>query len=121
MLSFTTGYRRVTERDLRKDMRLHYPILSVRIGDLLCETVDWSLGGMRVANYTGCSQVGDTVELVVEVSDGGGDWQMRCQARVVRVSALKGEIALQFEELGPKIFDFLEHCWSRHSKRPHST
>lgn len=121
MLSFTTGYRRVAERNFRKDMRLQYPILSVRIGDQLCETVDWSLGGMRVANYTGGSQVGDTVELEVEVKDSGGDWHMRCQARVVRMSPLKSEIALQFEELGPKIFNFLEHCWSRHNKRPLST
>lgn len=120
MLSFTTSYRRVAERNFRKDIRVQYPILSVRIGDLLCETVDWSLGGMRAANYTGAGQAGDIVELDVEIKDGGGDWRMRCQARVVRVNPLKGEIALQFEELSSKIFDFLEYCWSRQGKPPRS-
>lgn len=112
MSSFTMGYRNVGKRDHRRDKRLPLPIFTIRLDGLICDTVNWSLGGLLVSGYTGNHKADDLLDVDIKIKDTSGDYAMKITARVVRVDSKTQQVALRFEEMSPLIYDFFERSFS---------
>jgi hypothetical protein len=112
MSSFTMSYRKVGNRDHRRDKRLPLPIFTIRLNGLVCDTLNWSLGGLLVTGYTGQHNADDQIEVDIKIKDTTGDFAMKVAARVVRVDQKSEQIALRFEEMSPLIYDFFERSFS---------
>jgi len=112
MSSFTMSYRKVGNRDNRRDKRLPLPVFTIRVNGLICDTVNWSLGGLLVSGYTGQNNADDLIEVDVKIKDATGDFALKLTARVVRVDSKSEQIALRFEEMSPLIYDFFERSFS---------
>jgi hypothetical protein len=112
MSSFTMSYRKVGNRDHRRDKRLPLPIFTIRLDGLVCDTLNWSLGGLLVTGYTGQHNADDLIDVDIKIKDAVGDFTMKLTARVVRVDQKAEQIALRFEEMSPLIYDFFERSFS---------
>jgi len=119
MSSFTMGYRKVGNRDHRRDKRLPLPIFSIRLDGLICDTLNWSLGGLLVSGYTGQHNADDLIDVDIKIKDTAGDFAMKITARVIRVDAKAEQIALRFEEMSPVIYDFFERSFSARFRGRH--
>jgi len=122
MSSFTMSYRKVGNREHRRDKRLPLPIFNIRLDGLICDTINWSLGGLLVSNYEGEHKGDDLIDVDIKIKDTTGDYAMKVAARVVRVDKKNKTIALRFEEMSPLIYDFFERSFaarfrSRHNNR----
>ena len=93
-----------TER--RRDKRLSMPPLSVSFDGGSYGTVDWSLGGLLVAEYFGPAAPGDEVEGTIQILADATSHPFR--AVVVRRDSATGELALNFIELSDSAFSLLE-------------
>lgn len=113
MSSFTQGYRKVRGPEHRKDKRLPLPIFTVKVDGALCETVNWSLGGLLIAGYEGGRSAEDLVEIDIKIKDGTADFRMKIAARVVRNDAKGRQLAIRFEEMSASIYDFFERCFAQ--------
>ncbi len=112
MSSFTMSYRKVGNRDNRRDKRMPLPVFTIRVGGMVCDTLNWSLGGLLVSGYTGHDKADDLIEVEVKIKDTDGNFALKVSARVVRVDAKSEQIALRFEEMSPLIYDFFERAFS---------
>jgi hypothetical protein len=112
MSSFTMSYRKVGNRDHRRDKRLPLPIFTVRINGQVCDTVNWSLGGLLVGGYVGIDRGEETVRVEIKLKDATGDYAIKATAKVIRVDNRTSTIALRFEEMSPLIYDFFERSFS---------
>jgi hypothetical protein len=112
MSSFTMSYRKVGNRDNRRDKRLPLPVFTVRLDGQVCDTLNWSLGGLLVTGYVGIHEPDDVVKLDIKIKDSTGDYAMKLNAKVIRVDQRSGSIALRFEEMSPLIYDFFERSFS---------
>ena len=112
MSSFTMSYRKVGNRDNRRDKRLPLPVFTIRLDGLVCDTLNWSLGGLLVTGYTGQHNADDLINVDIKIKDTTGDFAMKITARVIRVDPKTEQIALRFEEMNPLIYDFLERSFS---------
>ncbi|HEY4164097.1 MAG TPA: PilZ domain-containing protein [Dongiaceae bacterium] len=113
MSSFTMSYRKVGNRENRRDKRLPLPIFTILIGGLTCDTLNWSLGGLLVSGYTGNHQPDEAVDVDIKIKDATGDYTLKVTARVVRVDSRDKQIALRFEEMNPVIYDFFERSFAQ--------
>ena len=113
MSSFTMSYRKVGNREHRRDKRLPLPIFTLRIDGLICDTLNWSLGGLLVSGYEGNHQGEDLVNVDVKIKDATGDYALKLTARVVRVDQKNKTVALRFEEMSPVIYDFFERSFAQ--------
>ena len=113
MSSFTMSYRKVGNREHRRDKRLPLPIFTIRLDGLICETINWSLGGLLVSNYEGAHNADDLIDVDIKIKDTTGDYAMKITARVVRVDPKGKTIALRFEEMSPVIYDFFERSFAQ--------
>ncbi len=113
MSSFTMGFRKVRGPEHRKDKRLPLPIFTVKVDGTLCETVNWSLGGLLIAGYAGARSPEDPVEISIKIKDGTADFRMNIAARVVRVDPDGKHLAIRFEQMSTVIYDFFERCFSQ--------
>jgi hypothetical protein len=112
MSSFTMSYRKVGNRDNRRDKRLPLPIFTVRLNGQVCDTVNWSLGGLLVSGYVGVDKADDLMSVEIKVKDATGDYAVKTKAKVIRVDHRQNSIALRFEEMSPLIYDFFERSFS---------
>jgi hypothetical protein len=113
MSSFTMSYRKVGNREHRRDKRLPLPVFTLRLNGLICDTLNWSLGGLLVSGYEGQHQAEELVEVDIKIKDTTGDYALKITARVVRVDARNKTIALRFEEMSPVIYDFFERSFAQ--------
>ncbi len=113
MSSFTMSYRKVGNREHRRDKRLPLPIFTIRLNGLVCDTLNWSLGGLLVSGYEGQHDAEDLIEVDIKIKDTTGDYALKINARVVRVDQRNKTIALRFEEMSPVIYDFFERSFSQ--------
>lgn len=119
MSSFTMSYRKVGNRENRRDKRLPLPVFSIRLDGLVCDTINWSLGGLLVSGYEGQHKADDLIDVEIKIKDTAGDFSMRITARVVRIDHKNKTIALRFEEMSPVIYDFFERSFAqRFRNRP---
>jgi hypothetical protein len=113
MSSFTMSYRKVGNREHRRDKRLPLPVFTIRLDGLVCDTLNWSLGGLLISGYEGAHNSEDLVELDIKIKDATGDYGLKISARVVRVDQKNRTIALRFEEMSPLIYDFFERSFAQ--------
>jgi hypothetical protein len=119
MSSFTMSYRKVGNREHRRDKRLPLPIFTIRLDGLVCDTINWSLGGLLVSGYEGRHQAEELIDVDLKIKDTTGDYALKLTARVVRVDEKNKTIALRFEEMSPVIYDFFERSFAqRFRNRP---
>ena len=112
MSSFTMSFRKVGNRDNRRDKRLPLPVFTIRLDGLVCDTLNWSLGGLLVTGYSGQHKADDLIDVDIKIKDTTGDFAMKITARVIRVDERSEQIALRFEEMSPLIYDFCERSFS---------
>ncbi|HVT52773.1 MAG TPA: PilZ domain-containing protein [Dongiaceae bacterium] len=112
MSSFTMSYRKVGNRDNRRDKRLPLPVFTVRINGQVCDTLNWSLGGLLVTGYVGIDKPDDVVKVEIKIKDSTGDYAVKVSAKVIRVDHRANTIALRFEEMSPLIYDFFERSFA---------
>ena len=113
MSSFTMSYRKVGNREHRRDKRLPLPVFTIRLDGLVCDTLNWSLGGLLISGYEGAHKPDDVLEVAVKIKDTDGDYALKLNARVIRVDPKGKTIALQFEEMSPLIYDFFERSFAQ--------
>lgn len=113
MSSFTMGYSRVRGPEHRKDKRLPLPIFTVKVDGAICQTVNWSLGGLLIAGYEGARNEEDPVEIDIKIKDGAADFRMKIAAHVVRVDHSGKRLAIRFQEMSAPIYDFFERCFAQ--------
>jgi hypothetical protein len=116
MTSYTTGYQTVRGAERRRDRRLPLPIFTVRLDEVVYQTLNWSLGGLLIEGYSGTRAAGDTVQIEIKAKDNVADFRMKIAVKVIR--AVPGEsIALQFEAMDTAIYEFFERCFADRFKR----
>jgi hypothetical protein len=113
MSSFTMSYRKVGNREHRRDKRLPLPVFTIRLNGLVCDTINWSLGGLLVSGYDGNHQPDEQCEVAIKIKDTTGDYAIKLTTKVIRVDPRNKTIALQFEEMSPLIYDFFERSFSQ--------
>lgn len=122
MTSFTVGYRVIRGAEHRRDKRLQLPIFAVRIGDQVCETINWSLGGLLIRGFDAPAQPEMQFTMDIWVKDGPAgpenpDATLRVTAQLVRYDRPERLLAVKFADLTPTILDFFERSFSFHSRR----
>jgi len=113
MSSFTMSYRKVGNREHRRDKRLPLPVFTIRLDGLVCDTLNWSLGGLLISGYEGQHKADELVDVDIKIKEATGDYVLKITARVVRVDPKSKTIALRFEEMSPLIYDFFERSFSQ--------
>ena len=120
MSSFTMSYRKVGNREHRRDKRMPLPVFTIRLDGLVCDSINWSLGGLLISGYEGKHNAEDLIDVDIKIKDTSGDYSMKITARVVRVDQHAKTIALRFEEMSPLIYDFFERSFAQRfrNRRP---
>ncbi len=90
----------------RDNRRFTDPVLRVMIGREGFDTVDWSLGGLMLANYVGDLRPPMRLQIAFCLPVQGAAY-FAAQVRVVRRDDRKRHLSLKFERLGTGAFDFL--------------
>jgi hypothetical protein len=117
MSSYTLGYSLARGPEKRKDKRLPLPIFTVKIDGKTYATVNWSLGGLLVSEYDGEAIEDHVIKIDIKAKDDMAEFKLRIAARVIRNRTDRHELALKFEAMDPKVYDFFEQCFSRRFKR----
>lgn len=93
----------------RRDVRRSMPPLAVRIGDTVFRTVNWSLGGLALAE-AGALAAEAPIGTEVRGHFGPDEKHLPCPFRavVVRIEAETGVVAVHIIELPSESFTFLE-------------
>jgi hypothetical protein len=100
----------------RDNKRLNSPVLRVNIGTSGYNTIDWSIGGLQVAEYVGTLKQYGRVKIAV--SDGSPNatyYSVEC--RVTRVDHKKRALSLQFQALSRGMFDWLSGLQLQQTKK----
>jgi hypothetical protein len=121
MSSFTMGFRQVRGAEHRRDKRLPLPIFTVKVDGQEADTVNWSLGGLLVANYDGHLLVEMPVEIAIKIKDEHAEFAMKIGAKVVRNDRDKKLLAVKFDEMSPAIYDFFERGFTKRFHRGKSS
>ena len=108
-------YRKVGHREKRKDRRILFPLLSIRVEGITFDTVNWSFGGFMVEGAGADVRIGDYVSGTV-------GWQGRSfpfSGRVTRVGGEMGELAVSFTDISDDALLYLDSRLSEYlaSKR----
>jgi hypothetical protein len=112
-------YRKVGYREKRKDRRILFPNIEVRIEGVTFETTDWSFGGFRVESSDIELSVGDLIEGTL----GWGGVRFPFSGRVTRHGGETRELAVGFIEISDAAMLYLdrrlsEYLTTQRSPRP---
>jgi len=97
-------YRKVGYREKRKDRRVLFPLLSIRVEGSNFETVDWSFGGFRVEGSAVEIAVGDPVTGTL----GWNGVRFPFTGRVTRQGGEMRELAVSFTDISDAALMFLD-------------
>jgi len=97
-------YRKVGYREKRKDRRMLFPLLSIRVEGLTFETVNWSFGGFMVEGCDAELKVGDGVS----GSLGWGGVHFPFTGRVSRIGGDMRELAVSFLDISDAALLYLD-------------
>jgi hypothetical protein len=117
MTSFTMGFTTVRGAEHRRDKRMPLPVFTVRIAGQICDTLNWSLGGLLVENYDGHLLVEMPVAIEIKIKDEHAEFEMKIDAKVVRNDRENRRLAVKFEQMSPAIYDFFERGFSKRFQR----
>lgn len=95
-----------SQHEKRRDRRQLSPALEVTLDGSRYRTVDWSLGGLLLADYFGPLAPGDEVSGIVQVLADLSTYPFK--AVVVRRDSALGQLALNFTEVSNSAFSALE-------------
>ena len=95
-----------SHNERRRDKRLMSPPMSVSLDDVAYKAVDWSLGGVLIADYYGSAAPGDHLAGRIQILTDQSDHPFK--AVVVRRDSGAGQLALNFTELSESAFSLLE-------------
>lgn len=105
----TADLRTVAEdQKLRRFTRFADPRLVVGIGVQNYKTVDWSLGGLLVANFTMDLFPDTPVLLTLSIED--DDFKHKCPSRVVAIDAGKQTLAIRFDAGASALLPIMDRC-----------
>jgi len=97
-------YRKVGYREKRKDRRILFPLLSIRVEGLTFETVNWSFGGFMVENCDADLNVGDGVSGTV----GWNGVSFPFTGRINRTGGDMRELAVSFVDISDAALLYLD-------------
>ena len=100
--------------DARRDRRVVYPLLTVRIEGLDYTSVNWSLGGMRLRGYLRRER-GERISGSFQINGRGAVFLFK--ATVVRVDVQAGEFALNLIDLDRASYDHLDRTLAQRLAR----
>jgi hypothetical protein len=106
----TTIFRPARYINLRRDKRLQRPAFQVRLDDHVCDTVNWSMGGLYVENCKTLFRPGEQVRVVVTGHTKDGEESQEFLGEVTRVDEKRGGVALQFVSPSPQALAFFDRC-----------
>ena len=109
-------YRKVGYREKRKDRRILFPLLSIRVEGLTFETVNWSFGGFMVEGCHAELTVGDGLSGTL----GWAGERFPFSGRVTRIGGDMQELAVSFVDISDAALLYLDRRLSEFlsSKRP---
>lgn len=87
--------------------RVSVPIKVELVGEGGFETLNWSLNGICLKNYSGIRQVGDKVDLEISIPFQGFDISFTCECEVVRRE--QDQLALKFLSIGDRGRDLMTY------------
>jgi hypothetical protein len=117
MMSDRPQYRKVGYREKRKDRRVLFPNIQIRIEGATFDTANWSFGGFRVD----CSEIEVAVGDEVAGTLGWGGVRFPFSGRVSRIGGDARELAVSFTEISDAAMIFLDRRLSDYlaaQKRP---
>ena len=99
----------------RKDKRVEVPVIRVAFKGESYETLDWGLGGFRVADFKAPMNRGE--EFIVEGIGAGSEGElMAVQIKAKAVRRKQYELSCSFETLNSQDYDILEALMLRRTK-----
>lgn len=104
MSATTTSVSQGAER--RRERRISAP-MTVVIGNAPYAIGDWSLGGVRVLEYSGALEPGDSTPMRVFVPTAGPGALFRTDGEVRRKDHADGSVGVSFRDLDSVAFDTL--------------
>lgn len=109
-------YRAYTPTNLRRDKRITVPQFQVHLAGTTLQTRNWSLGGLCIRDYPGHLTIGQSVEGLLVGTTRDGLETLPFTAEVIRIDRETGEVALRFDALDVRDFDFFERCLRRYMR-----
>jgi hypothetical protein len=101
--------RAVSEvQKLRRFTRFTSPVMLVGIGTQNFKTLDWSLGGLLVGNFTTDLFPDTQVGLTISIDE--DDFTHKCVSRVVAVDSGKQTLAVRFEAGASALLPIMDRC-----------
>lgn len=97
-------YRKVGYREKRKDRRVLFPLLSIRVAGATFDTVNWSFGGFMVEGSDAEIEVGETVSGTL----GWQDLRHPFTGRVTRRGGEMRELAVSFVDISDEALLYLD-------------
>ena len=97
-------YRKVGYREKRKDQRVLFPPLSIRVDGATFETVNWSFGGFRVDGTAKGLKPGDMISGTL----GWDGVRFPFLGRVMRVGGEMNELAVSFTDISDAALLYLD-------------
>jgi hypothetical protein len=110
MLSDRPQYRKVGYREKRKDRRVLFPNIQIRVEGISFDTSNWSFGGFRVEGSDIEVAVGDPVSGTL----GWGGVRFPFSGRVNRIGGEMCELAVSFTEISEAAMNFLDRRLSEY-------
>jgi len=96
------------DQKLRRFTRFSDPGLIVGIGVHSYKTVDWSLGGLLVADFTMDLFPDTQVLLTISIED--DDFKHKCPGHVVSIDAGKQTLAIRFDSGASALLPIMDRC-----------
>jgi len=97
-------YRKVGYREKRKDRRILFPLLSIRVEGMTFETVNWSFGGFLVEGCHADLKVGDDIFGTL----GWAGVRFPFSGRVSRIGGEMKELAVSFVDISDAALLYLD-------------
>jgi hypothetical protein len=96
------------DQKLRRFTRFADPRLTVGIGTQNYQTVDWSLGGLLVANFT--MDLFPDTQILLTISIESDDFKHKCPSRVVSIDSGKQTLAVRFDAGASALLPIMDRC-----------
>ena len=97
-----------TVANRRRDRRIVMPPIHLELDGETYRTVDWSLGGFRVAPYAGALRPGAIVDVTIRIVVNDRERRHPTEAEVLRVLRAERTLAGRFVRLDGAALDSLE-------------
>jgi hypothetical protein len=97
-------YRKVGYREKRKDRRILFPLLSIRVEGMTFETVNWSFGGFMVEGCHAELTVGDRISGTL----GWDGVRFPFIGRITRIGGEMKELAVSFVDVSDAALLYLD-------------